>query len=209
MEQPDDQQPSHPAVVHLPGVAARLGPPRHQDDARAEKHRENRHELLVGEHPAGHPGVEVRPFEVAVGGRVEVRRLGQGVPVRHRRSAHTARHPERVGAVRPSSGGSVLGGFRDRAGAPLPGRHGRLVLGRPQRRRAGLFIPYQGRRIGFEVKFNEAPKITRAMRSVVETLALDHLFVVCPGRDAYPAAECITVLPVADIGGLRGRIGAL
>ena len=72
-----------------------------------------------------------------------------------------------------------------------------------------LFIPYQGRRIGFEVKFNEAPKITRAMRSVVETLALDHLFVVCPGRDAYPAAECITVLPVADIGGLRGRIGAL
>ena len=76
MEQADDQQPSHPAVVHLPGVAARIGPPRHQDDARAEEHREDRHELLVGEHPAGHPDVEVCSFEVAVGGRVEVRRLG-------------------------------------------------------------------------------------------------------------------------------------
>ena len=75
VQQPDDRQPRHPAVVRPPG-AARPGPARHQDDAGAEEHREDRHELLVGEHPAGQPDPEVRPFEVAVGGRVEVSRLG-------------------------------------------------------------------------------------------------------------------------------------
>ena len=77
VEQPDDQQPAHAPVVHPAGAAAaRLGPPRHQDDARAEQHREDRHELLVGEHSPRQPDVEVRAFEVAVGGGVEVGRLG-------------------------------------------------------------------------------------------------------------------------------------
>ena len=39
-----------------------------------EEHREDGHELLVGEQPAHDPDVEVRAFEVPVGGGVEVRR---------------------------------------------------------------------------------------------------------------------------------------
>ena len=71
-----------------------------------------------------------------------------------------------------------------------------------------LLVFDKGRRIGFEVKFNEAPDVTRTMREVVRLLSLDHLFVVCPGRDAYPVDSRISVLPVGDVAGLRQRLDA-
>ncbi len=71
-----------------------------------------------------------------------------------------------------------------------------------------LLVIERGRRIGFEVKFNEAPRITAAMRNVAETLALDHLFVVCPTPHAYPVDAGITVLPITEVVDLRGRINA-
>ena len=39
--------------------------------------------------------------------------------------------------------------------------------------------------------------------------ALDHLFIVCPARDAYPVDDRITVLPIPETTGLRERIDAL
>ena len=72
-----------------------------------------------------------------------------------------------------------------------------------------LLIFDKGRRIGFEVKFNEAPEVTHAMREVARVLSLDHLYVVCPGRDAYPVAARISVLPVLDVANLRQRLDAL
>ncbi len=62
-----------------------------------------------------------------------------------------------------------------------------------------LLVFEQGRRIGFEVKFSEAPDVTRSMRRVVRLLALDHLFVVCPTRHAWPVDAHISVLPVQDV----------
>ena len=47
-----------------------------RDDARAEQHREDRHELLIGEHPSRQPDEEVRALQVAVGRRVEIGRPG-------------------------------------------------------------------------------------------------------------------------------------
>ena len=67
----------------------------------------------------------------------------------------------------------------------------------------------KGRRIGFEVKFNEAPDVTRSMHEVVRLLSLDHLFVVCPTRDAYPVDARITVLPAKDVPRLAERIDAV
>ena len=64
------------------------------------------------------------------------------------------------------------------------------------------------RRIGFEVKFNEAPRVTAAMRSVAATLALDHLFVVCPTPRAHPVDAGVTVLPLTDVVDLPARLGA-
>ncbi len=71
-----------------------------------------------------------------------------------------------------------------------------------------LLVTIEGHRIGFEVKFNEAPTVTRAMHNVVETLQLEHLFVVCPTPHAYPVAERISVLPVAQVVGLPARLAS-
>ena len=72
-----------------------------------------------------------------------------------------------------------------------------------------LLVIERGRRIGFEVKFSEAPHVTRTTRTVAETLALDHLFVVCPTPAAYPVDDRITVLPATEVIDLRARIAAL
>ena len=72
-----------------------------------------------------------------------------------------------------------------------------------------LLIFHNGRRIGFEAKFSEAPKIAKATGNVASALALDHLFVVCPTPTAYPVDERITVLPVTEAANLRGRIESL
>ena len=69
-----------------------------------------------------------------------------------------------------------------------------------------LLVVAEGRRIGFEVKFNEAPTITRSMHQVVDTVRLDHLFVVCPTAHEYPASERISVLPAARVVDLPERI---
>ena len=71
-----------------------------------------------------------------------------------------------------------------------------------------LLVIDRGRRIGFEVKFNEAPRVTAAMRNVAETLALDHLFVVCPTQHTYPVDAGVTVLPLTDVVDLSARLGA-
>ena len=62
-----------------------------------------------------------------------------------------------------------------------------------------LIIDQEGKRIGFEMKFSEAPKLGKALYGAVDILALDHLYVVCPTRRAYPVNEHISVLPAASI----------
>ena len=68
-----------------------------------------------------------------------------------------------------------------------------------------LLVVVEGRRIGFEVKFNEAPTITRSMHTVVDTVRLEHLFVVCPTTHEYPASERISVLPATRVVDLPQR----
>ncbi len=72
-----------------------------------------------------------------------------------------------------------------------------------------LMVLRRGLRIGFEMKFSEAPKVTATMRRTADALGLDHLFVVCPTVHAYPVDRHITVLPAADLPSLRERIKAL
>ncbi len=62
-----------------------------------------------------------------------------------------------------------------------------------------LFFLQQGRRLGVEVKFNEAPKTTPSMRAALEDLRLDHLWVVYPGQHLYPVHEKITVWPLQRV----------
>ncbi len=59
-----------------------------------------------------------------------------------------------------------------------------------------LLIFKDGKRLGVEFKFNEAPRITKSMHIALEDLSLDHLWVVYPGKHEYPVSKNITVLPL-------------
>jgi hypothetical protein len=65
-----------------------------------------------------------------------------------------------------------------------------------------LLFFHRGRRYGIEIKFNEAPKVTRSMRIAQEELGLDHLWIIYPGEHRYPVDKKISVWPLQDVGEL-------
>lgn len=56
-----------------------------------------------------------------------------------------------------------------------------------------LLIIKHDKRIGFEIKYTDAPRITKSMHIALEDLKLDQLIVICPGSEQYPLAEKIMV----------------
>ncbi|MCF7792220.1 MAG: ATP-binding protein [Victivallales bacterium] len=56
-----------------------------------------------------------------------------------------------------------------------------------------------GKRIGFEVKYSDAPIISKSMRIALSDLNLEELFVVYPGQEKYKLDKKITVIPLNDI----------
>ena len=62
-----------------------------------------------------------------------------------------------------------------------------------------LLVMDGARRYGFEVKRSEAPKLTRSMRSALETLNLDRLDVVHAGTEPYEMAPRVRALPAARL----------
>jgi len=62
-----------------------------------------------------------------------------------------------------------------------------------------LLVMRGGKRYGFECKLADAPGTTRSMRVALNDLELEHLWVVYPGKEAYPLDDRISVLPVSDI----------
>jgi predicted AAA+ superfamily ATPase len=63
-----------------------------------------------------------------------------------------------------------------------------------------------GQRWGFEVKYADAPRTTKSMRSAMESLRLERLFVIYPGAMEYELDEGISVLPLAEAGRLPDRM---
>jgi len=51
-----------------------------------------------------------------------------------------------------------------------------------------LMITVKGKRVGVEVKYADAPRLTRSMRIVLNDLKLSHLYVVHPGTARYDLA---------------------
>lgn len=63
-----------------------------------------------------------------------------------------------------------------------------------------LLILQEGRRLGFEIKLTKSPQVTASMRSSKETLALDHLYVMCHGEgEPWPLTEGVTAVPAASL----------
>ena len=66
-----------------------------------------------------------------------------------------------------------------------------------------LFFLHGGRRFGVEVKFSDAPGVTRSMTAAMETLRLDGLWVVAPVKSRYPLAPGVEVCPLSEWGPAR------
>lgn len=64
-----------------------------------------------------------------------------------------------------------------------------------------LLVLDGARRLGFEVKRAEAPRMTRSMRSAMETLNLDSLDVVHAGTQRYRLAPGVRALPARELEG--------
>ena len=65
----------------------------------------------------------------------------------------------------------------------------------------GLDLLFQrnGKMWGIEVKFNEAPLLTKSMQSALEELSLQHLWIVYPGEKSYLLHSSVTVVPLQDL----------
>jgi len=56
-----------------------------------------------------------------------------------------------------------------------------------------LLLFRNGKRLGFEIKYTDAPKVSASQRAALETLRLDSLTIVCPGNASYPLDHKIQV----------------
>jgi uncharacterized protein len=68
--------------------------------------------------------------------------------------------------------------------------------GTHQQAELDLLIIKNGKRLGFEIKYSGAPKLTKSMQIALEDLALDRLTVVYPGDVEYPLTKEIHVRPL-------------
>ncbi len=62
-----------------------------------------------------------------------------------------------------------------------------------------LLVFHRGRRLGFEVKFSDAPGLTRSMHIAQADLDLDSLWVVHPGKDSWPMADGIEAVAFSEL----------
>ena len=66
-----------------------------------------------------------------------------------------------------------------------------------------LFFLHQGHRYGVEVKYNEAPPVTKSMRIALDNLNLDKMWIIYPGKHVYPVDDKILVCPLNHISDLK------
>lgn len=62
-----------------------------------------------------------------------------------------------------------------------------------------LFMVKYGKKIGFEFKYTDNPKTTRSMRIAIDSLKLDHIYIIVPLGDHYVLDEKISVCPLDKI----------
>lgn len=62
-----------------------------------------------------------------------------------------------------------------------------------------LMITLQGKRYGFEIKYGDAPALTKSMHIALQDLQLERLFVVYPGPQSYPLHEKVEVISIRHL----------
>jgi predicted AAA+ superfamily ATPase len=64
-----------------------------------------------------------------------------------------------------------------------------------------LLMFINGKRVGMECKFTDKPQVTASMRSAMQWLSLEHLYIAYTGTKRYMLDETIEVLPVSAFAG--------
>jgi hypothetical protein len=62
-----------------------------------------------------------------------------------------------------------------------------------------LFLRWRGLRLGIEVKYADAARMTRSMHTAIADLKLDRLLVVYPGQKSYPLTEKAEAVSIFDL----------
>ncbi len=60
-----------------------------------------------------------------------------------------------------------------------------------------LLIVHDGKKVGFEIKRTERPRVTRSMRSALADLHLFRLYVIHAGTDSFPLAENVDAIALS------------
>ena len=71
-----------------------------------------------------------------------------------------------------------------------------------------LMLIHRGKRFGFEFKHSDAPEATKSMHTALKDLRLDHLWVIYPGKESYPLADRLSVLPITEVPALVSKFQA-
>ena len=66
-----------------------------------------------------------------------------------------------------------------------------------------LLVFKHGKRLGFEFKYTDSPKVTKSMNIALEDLKLDHLYIIFPGIQHFPLTDNITA---CGLSGLKNLI---
>lgn len=61
-----------------------------------------------------------------------------------------------------------------------------------------LLIIKNGKRYGFEIKYTETPHVTKSMRMAMESLRLDQLDVIYPGKEIFFLSDKIIAKPLSS-----------
>jgi predicted AAA+ superfamily ATPase len=61
-----------------------------------------------------------------------------------------------------------------------------------------LFIIKNGKRLGFEFKYTDSPKLTKSMQAALIDLSLDQLTVIFPGQGNFPLAAKVRAIGLAS-----------
>jgi hypothetical protein len=60
-------------------------------------------------------------------------------------------------------------------------------------------VRWRGKLVGFEVKFGDAPGMTRSLHTAKHDLKLDQAFIVYPGSQRYPVGEGVEAIPLPEL----------
>ncbi|MFZ2955645.1 MAG: ATP-binding protein [Candidatus Ozemobacteraceae bacterium] len=66
-----------------------------------------------------------------------------------------------------------------------------------------LLVLKDGKKYGFECKRSDKPSITPSIRIALEDLALEHVFIVYPGKKSAPLSEMVSIIPLPMIADIR------